>query len=360
MSPLLKSVEQIGIEAIQKKQKPWNIAPSDFFTGVNNLKKSFSELINASNTESIALIPSVSYGIATVAKNIPLKKGEKVVVLDEQFPSNYYSWKRLTDNSDAELVVIKRPKSTSIGEDWNAAIINAIDSSVKVVSMAHVHWADGTLFKLEEISALCKKVGALLIIDGTQSVGALPFDVQKIKPDALICAGYKWLLGPYSQGVAYYGEYFNNGKPIEENWINRFESEDFTGLVNYNDNYQAGAFRYSVGEHSNFILVPMLNEAFTNILNWGVDNIQSYCKNLIAESIDELTSAGYRLEHSEFRSNHLFGIRLNDASRMEQLKTKIQNQNISVSYRGDAIRLSPNVYNDSTDIEKLKNCLLTN
>ncbi|MEQ8927181.1 MAG: aminotransferase class V-fold PLP-dependent enzyme [Fulvivirga sp.] len=358
MSPLLKSVEQVGFEAIQKKRIPSHITPADFFSEVNELKNSFSRLINTPTPDQIALIPSVSYGIATVTKNIHLKKGEKVIVLDEQFPSNYYSWKRLTDEYEAELVIIKRPLSSTVGSDWNEAILNSIDEKVKVVSMAHVHWVDGTLFRLEEISAKCKKVGALLIVDGTQSVGALPFDIEKIKPDALICAGYKWLLGPYSQGVAYFGEYFDNGMPIEENWINRYESEDFAGLVNYNDGYQSGAFRYSVGEQSNFILVPMLNEAIQNILNWGVDTIQSYCKELITDTLGELTDAGYKIESPEFRSNHLFGVRVSEVSRLDQIKTKIQNDNISVSIRGDAIRLSPHLYNDHSDVSKLKNCLL--
>jgi len=73
----------------------------------------------------------------------------------------------------------------------------------------------------------------LLIIDGIQSIGTLPFSVKEIQPDALICAGYKWLLGPYSIGLAYYSDTFANGFPIEENWINRKNSEDFGGLVNY-------------------------------------------------------------------------------------------------------------------------------
>ena len=133
-------------------------------------------------------------------------------------------------------------------------------------------------FNLEQIRKRTRDVGALLIIDGTQSVGVLPFDVKKIQPDALVCAGYKWLLGPYSIGLAYYGEYFDDGKPIEESWLNRMDSEDFSALVNYQASYQSGALRYDVGEHSNFVLVPMLIKSIKQLNQWGVANAQEYIK----------------------------------------------------------------------------------
>ena len=100
-------------------------------------------------------------------------------------------------------------------------------------------------------------MGARFVIDGTQSVGALPFDVGHTRPDAVACAGYKWLTGPYSVGTAWYGPAFDGGTPIEENWITRAGSDRFNELVNYRDDYRPGAIRYDVSERSNFILLPM-------------------------------------------------------------------------------------------------------
>ena len=85
----------------------------------------------------------------------------------------------------------------------------------------------------------------------------MPFDVQAIEPDALVCATYKWLMGPYSMGFAYLGPRFDAGTPLEETWIGRAGSENFKELVNYRDDYQPGAVRYDVGERSNFALTPM-------------------------------------------------------------------------------------------------------
>lgn len=359
MSPLLKSVEEVGTDGIRRKRSPSNISADDFFTPVKELKNTFSKLINCPDPDRIAVLSSVSYGISTVSRNIKIKKGEKIIVLGEQFPSNYYPWKRLCDENDGELITVSAPDSASRGEDWNQNILDAIDTKVVAVTMGNVHWADGTLFDLPAIRKKTNEVGALLIIDGTQSVGALPFDINIIQPDALICAGYKWLLGPYSIAMGYFGKYFDDGVPIEENWINRYNSEDFGGLVNYNDDYQPGAGRYSMGEQSNFIAVPMLREALNQLLNWDVKNIQHYCKQLFAESNDELRNNGFSIENENFRSHHLFGIRCSDEQRMERIKESLRKERISVSLRGNAIRVSPNVYNDQNDVNKLVTTLIS-
>lgn len=214
------------------------------------------------------------------------------------------------------------------------------------------------MFDLIAIRKRANEVGALLIIDGTQSVGALPFDVEKVHPDALICAGYKWLLGPYSIGLAYYGEYFDEGKPVEENWINRKNSENFTGLVNYETNYQSGALRYEVGEHSNFMLVPMLLKALEQLNMWKPENIQEYCRAITKRTIDELVEMGFWIEDEAYRTSHLFGIRLPLELELQKVKEHLLKEKIYVSYRGDAIRISPNVYNTKDDLKKLLTTLI--
>ena len=191
------------------------------------------------------------------------------------------------------------------------------------------------------------------MVDGTQSVGALPFDVGKIKPDALICAAYKWLLGPYSIGLAYYGEYFDGGKPLEENWINRRDSENFSALVNYESQYQPGASRFSVGEQSNFILAPMALTAIEQLNKWGVANIQSYCKSITEAAITALREKGFLIEELPYRASHLFGVRHTKQLDLGKLKEALNRRKILVSMRGDAIRVSPNVYNDEADLARL-------
>jgi selenocysteine lyase/cysteine desulfurase len=357
MSPLLKTVEKVGIQNLRRKRNPSTILAEDFFTDGELLRAEFARLINADNPKRIAIVPSVSYGMANVAVNLKIGRGEKILVAAEQFPSNYYPWQRLCLETGATINVIEPPKDLlQRGAIWNEKILSAIDNNTKAVAIGNVHWADGTLFQLEQIRKRTRDVGALLIIDGTQSVGVLPFDVKKLQPDALVCAGYKWLLGPYSIGVAYYGEYFDEGKPIEESWLNRMDSEDFSALVNYKAGYQGGALRYDVGEHSNFVLVPMLIRSIKQLNQWGVAGAQEYIKSISQAAIESLKEKGYWIEDDGYRGGHLFGIRMLKHE-PHKIREVLHRNNIFVSIRGDAIRVAPNVYNDTRDMAKLVKAL---
>lgn len=360
MSPLLKDAEKAGVRAVRGKRNPIDIPPQDFFTQSQLLREEFARLVNVPDSRQIAIIPSVSYGIANAANNLRISPGQHIIVASEQFPSNYYSWEKVASTHKAEIRVIS-PDNTTVerGKRWNEKILSAIDKNTRAVAIAHTHWADGTKFDLAAIRKRTREVNALLIVDGTQSVGALPFDVQEFQPDALICAGYKWLLGPYSIGVAYYGEYFNDGQPIEENWINRKGSEDFSSLIRYQPEYQPGALRYEVGEHSNFVLVPMLHKALTQLNRWGVENIQEYCNHISQEMVKKLRENSCWIEDENYRGAHLIGVRLPTSVDSEKLKAALLKNRIYVSYRGDAIRVAPNIYNDERDLNHFTKVVLS-
>jgi selenocysteine lyase/cysteine desulfurase len=359
MSPLLKSVEKAGMEGMKRKRNPFAISPNDFFEDTEKLRAEFAKLIHVQDKKRIVVIPSVSYGMANVVNNLKINASDNIIVATEQFPSNYYPWHKLSIEKGFQVKAIAPPLVLEgRGRNWNEKILNSIDAKTKLVALGHVHWADGTLFHLQEIRKRTREMGALLVIDGTQSVGALPFDASIIQPDALICGGYKWLMGPYSLGLAYYGEYFDNGNPLEENWINRLNSENFAGLVNYQNEYQPGALRYEVGEHSNFILVPMLLAALKQLNLWKPKNIQEYCAKISSKAISQLRENDFWIEDEKNRGQHLFGIRLPERIDKEKLKLRLQKNKISVSFRGDAIRVSPNVYNTEAEMLKLAKVLM--
>ena len=357
MSPMLKSVEEAGIAGVRQKKMPYQIGHTEFFEQADLLHQAFAQLIHANDPQRIVLIPSVSYGMAIVAKNLMLSAGDKIIVAGEQFPSNVYAWQKVAAESKAILETVAAPEEMKQrGILWNERILEAIDTNTRLVAIAHVHWSDGTKFDLRAIRQRTREVGALLVIDGTQSVGALPFDIEQIQPDALICAGYKWLMGPYGIGMAYFGAYFDEGKPLEENWLNRYGSEDFSSLVNYQDRYQPKALRYEMGERSNFILVPMMLQALQEVNRWGAANIQQYCRVLAEPLVDELVTKGYIIEDAAFRGSHLLGVRLPVHMSMEKLQQRLLENKVYVSVRGKSVRISPHLYNEAMDMEKLLVC----
>lgn len=359
MSPQLKRVTAAGQKALQLKVRPYELTIPDFFEPVEEAKQLFAQLIHAKDAQRIAIIPSVSYGIANVTNNIQLSSKQHILIAEEQFPSNYYAWQRLADKTGASIRFISPSDSTNRAAAWNERILESINEDTAVVSLSHTHWADGTLFDLKAIRKRTHEVGALLVVDGTQSVGALPLELDDIPLDALICASYKWLLGPYSMGVAYYGERFDNGSPIEESWLNRKDSEDFRNLVNYQPQYRSAANRYSVGESANFVLIPMMIEGFKQLLEWQVTAIQNYCQHIAKDAVQELRALGCQIEDDTHRANHLFGIRLNETFDTDILKNTFAERKVYVSMRGDAIRIAPHLYNTKEDFQVLVDCFKT-
>jgi len=353
MSPLPKAVEEAGIRGVLRKRSPTLIDPADFFEESDELRNRFATLVNASHSSSVAILPSVSYGVGIAAKNTPLSPGQNIVLLHEQFPGNVYPWLRAAGESDVEIRVVGPEDSGARGQVWNEKILEAIDVATAVVALAPVHWTDGTVFDLPSIGARARHVGAAFIVDGTQAIGALPFDIQEIQPDALIVASYKWLLGPYSIGMGYFGPRYLDGLPLEETWIGREGSEDFKNLVDYQDEYQPGAIRFDVGERSNFILVPMVVEALRLIQEWRPDRIQAYAKDLSTPLLEEARALGYRLESEAFRVGHIFGIRMPDGLCIDTVREALEREKVSTSLRGSALRVSPNVYNDQDDVDAL-------
>lgn len=357
MSPQLRSAEVAAHQALQQQNEPYLIEVEDFFRPVQQVKKAFAQLIQTPEWERIALIPSVSYGIGNVTNSIELKPNEKIILMHEQFPSNVYPWMALADKYGAKIEFIAPPDDFhQRGKRWNERILEAIDDSTAVVAMAQLHWTDGTKFDLKAIRAKTKKHGALLVIDGTQSVGAMPFDVQDIQPDALVCAAYKWLMGPYSIGVAYYGPAFDNGNPIEKHWLNRLNSEDFSRLADYQTQYRPKANRFSMGEQSNLTLMSMCLAGLEQLLDWRTDNIQIYCEKISKNAIDELLDLGLKMESPDYLAKHLFGVQLTESIDLDVLKQQFAKEQVVISYRGNAIRMSPNVYNEAADFDKLLKC----
>ena len=354
MSPLSKLVEEAGVAGIRRKAVPMEIRSVDFFTGCDEVRRLFSDLVNAGAPDRIAIIPAASYGLATVARNTPVASGQNVVTVGRQFPSNVHSWRRLCQTSGATLRAIDAPlEGPRRTAAWNEAIVAAIDADTAAVALEPVHWTDGTRFDLAAIGTRAREVGAAFVIDGTQSVGAEPFDVTGLEPDALVCAAYKWLTGPYSIGVVYFGPRYDGGVPLEDGWLAREGSRDFSSLVEPAEAYRPGAVRYDVGETPNFILVPMLIAALEQLLDLGVANIARYIgeltKALFAD--DRLRALG--VGDGPPDSPHLFGLRLPPTMDPKEVKARLHERDVFVSVRGRVIRVSPHVYNDREDIEAL-------
>ena len=355
MSPLLKSASKAGEQAIAEKRCPWGTTPEDFFTQSEQTRALFAEIIGA-DADSIAFVPSASYGITIAAMNIPVGEGQEILVLAEQFPSNIYPWERAAQEQGAELATVRSPAMTPDGPDWTPAILDAITDRTDVVALPHCHWTDGALIDLVTISKKARKVGAALVLDVAQSLGAMPLNLAKINPDFMVAPTYKWLLGPYAMGFLYVAPRWRDGKPLEENWLNRKGSENFAGLVDYEDDYQPGARRYDMGERANFQLMPMTKRALEQISEWGVDNIAATLQTKTDAIATRAQKMGLTVSASHLRAPHFLGVRFPDGVPVALLEELAKNH-VYVSLRGTSMRVTPHLYNTDEDVDRLFSAL---
>jgi selenocysteine lyase/cysteine desulfurase len=347
MSPLLKSVNEAGVYAINQRNAPWTISVEQWFEPAEELRLLFAKMIN-SNKENIALIPSASYGLAIAKKNIHLNHLQNIIVLDQEFPSNMYVWRELSKETGAKIITVKR-KDT---QTWTEAILDKIDNKTGLVTIPNCHWTDGSIIDLVQVSDKIRKTNSKLVVDASQSLGVYPLDINEIKPDFLITVGYKWLLGPYGLGYLYSDEkYFADGKPIEYNWINKSGSEDFTRLVEYTDAYKPGARRFDAGEFSSFIHIPMAKAALTQILKWGIENIQETLSILTNRIAIMAKERGFETTNNS-RVGHIIGIKFSE-SKAKEIGIKLTDNQIYISFRGTNMRIAPHLYNDSKDVNRL-------
>ena len=352
MSPQLRAVRAVGEEAVARKSRPWEISPRDFFENSETARRLFAQLVGG-DAEGVAIIPSVSYGMAVATANVPLKAGQNVVVLEEQFPSNVYPWRELAKRTGAEVVTVPRHAD----QDWTSAVLERVDGRTAVVAVPNCHWTDGSILDLVRTGERARDVGAALVVDATQSLGAHPLDVSEVRPDFLVSAAYKWLLGPYSLGFLYVGEAYREGVPIEHNWISREGSEDFARLVEYTDAYGPGARRYDVGERSNFVLLPMVIEALRQILAWGVENITVALRGFTDRIEEEANKLGIETVPASMRAGHMIGLGLGPEA-PKNLAVRLAEDNVFVSVRGRNLRVSPHLYNTQRDVERLFDSLV--
>ncbi len=347
LTPQLRSRRRAAQRALDQADAPWTIVTDDFFSPVERLRERFAAIIGA-DVDGVAIIPSVSYGAGIATANLEVGPGRTVIVIEDQFPSNVYPWRSALDLGGGRLVTVPRPAEGS----WTEALLETIDDRTAVVTVPNCHWTDGSLVDLEAVGRAARAVGAALVVDASQSLGAMPFDTGVIKPDFVYAVGYKWLLGPFGLGYLWMAPQHREGTPLEQGWIVRKGADDFTRLVDYQDDYAPGARRFDVGERSSFQLVPMAIAALEQVLDWGIPDVAAALQGLTGAIEERATARGLRAIARTDRAPHMIGMRAASGWPLG-LSAALAEARVFVSVRGDSIRVSPHVYSDESDVDRL-------
>jgi selenocysteine lyase/cysteine desulfurase len=347
IGPLPRAAREAIEAGAARRAQPWRVTMSHWIDDYEERRALFAELAGV-EADAIALIPSVSYGVAVAARNLDAAPGKQILVLAEDFPSDVYTWRNFAAEKGCSILTVSRRP----GESWTEAVLERLDDKVAVVAVPNVQWTDGALVDLVRIGARAREIGAALVVDASQSFGVMPLDLDAVRPDFLITVGYKWLLGPYGLAYLYADEKYRSGNALEQNWLSRQGSEDFSSLIDYRDEYRPGARRYDMGERSALELNNGAVESLRLIRDWGVGVIAERLAATTARIESEAKKLGLAISSAPVRGGHLLGIELPREAVAPAFST-LRERGVYVAFRGSAIRIAAHVYNDEADVDRL-------
>jgi selenocysteine lyase/cysteine desulfurase len=352
-SPQLNESRNRLLAGVAEKSQPWQRTPASFFEDAETVRRLAADVFGG-DMDGYAVVPAASYGLSTAARAIEprLKTGDGILVIAEEFPSNVLPWRRVAQETGAILKTVQTPEDG----DWTRAILNSIDKSIKVVAVSTCHWTNGATIDLPPIGKACRESGSVLVVDATQTLGAMPFPMGEVQPDFLVAAGYKWLLCPYGFSLLYVSEQWRSARPLEETWLARSNAENFAALVKYSDSYLPGSRKFDVGEKCTATILPGAIAALEQIKAWGVESIAESLSAINAKIAAHLERKGFRLPAKALRCPHVFGAYL-PPTYAGNLIAELRLKDIYISQRGNALRFAPHLHIDDHDRDRLLNAL---
>jgi selenocysteine lyase/cysteine desulfurase len=353
LAPQLKDSRERQLAGVRGRSHPWERNAASFFDDAETVRALCSRVLGG-DTNGYAVVPAASYGVSTAARAVEpqLKAGDGILVVAEEFPSNVLPWKRVAQETGARLVTVATPVKGS----WSQAVLDRIDSDIRVVAVSPSHWTNGARIDLQPIGKACRDIGSLLVVDASQSLGAAPFSIEEIKPDFLVAAAYKWLLCPYGFAVMYVSEQWREARPLEESWLSRERAEDFANLARYSDTYMPGARRFDVGEKCSSTILPGAIAALEQIAAWGIGNIAATLAVTNATIAAHLERLGFKVPAPEQRSPHMFGAQLPDTCKANVV-AELKRRDIYISQRGNSLRFAPHLHVNAHDVDRLLEAL---
>jgi selenocysteine lyase/cysteine desulfurase len=349
-SPLPRKTQEAARAAVLRKARPWTLDATFANRQHERARAAAAALIHA-HPADIALIPSISYGVATAAKIVRIIPGARVIVLENDHSSPVLEWQTRTEAQGFGIETVRRPDDG----DWTSAVLAAIERSgappLGLASISSVHWSDGGLLDLEKVAAALKRQGAILLVDATHSTGVLMTDVARLDPDFVIFPTYKWLLGPYGRAFLYVAKRHQGGIPLEQTSFGRSDVRAENAVYFADLDYVADARRFDMGERDHFISMEMASIGMEMMAEWGAA--------AIAERLAMLTeriAAGVRhlpvgILPRHLRAPHILSLGF-PGGLSATLVEGLASEDIYVAARLDRMRISPHVFNDEADCDR--------
>jgi selenocysteine lyase/cysteine desulfurase len=350
-SPLPRRTLEAGRAAVSRKGQPWLLPGSFANQQHERTRAAAARLINA-DADDVALISSVGYGVSTAAKLVTIPRASRVLVLENDHSSPVLEWQVRSEKQGFAVETVRQPDDG----DWTAAVLSAIERSgappVALASISSVHWSDGGLIDVEQVGAALKQQGAMFLIDATHHVGVLALDVKRLDPDFVIFPTYKWVLGPYGRAFLYVAKRHQDGIPLEQTAPGRRNVNAENNVYFADVRYLPDARRFDMGERDHFISMEMAAIGMEMMAEWGSAAIVARLKMLTERIAEGLQNTGARVPDTKLRAPHILSLGF-PKGMPAGLVEGLAGEGIYVAPRLGRMRISPHVYNDEADVDRL-------
>lgn len=346
--PRLHRVNDAAREGMEGSARPWAFDMHMWLDRIESLRQCTAATLGTA-AEALAFIPSASYGEAIAARNLRVEGGQKILLMAGEYPSNRTIWQRTADAAGAHCVDV----TPADGERWTAALLRHIDADTAVISAVPCHWTNGAPVDLTAIGDAARRNGAALVVDASQSLGALPFDFASIQPDFVVSAGHKWLLGALGLGWLWAApRWREEGQPIEETWLAREQRDQFGGDSAVPPPYRPGAARFDAGGTAHPVSIPMAEAAMNQLAQWEVDGVTRSLQALTQHLDQTLAARGLSALITPDHAAHFTALRLPD-DRLDAVQRAFADAGIVCARRGSGLRIAPHLHTQTRDIDQL-------
>lgn len=313
----------------------------EWLAAYDSFRRSAARLIGAGPAE-IAQIKNTSEGVATIALGMAWKPGDRLVCFREEFPANYFPWKRLEEQG--------------LRVEWLSATdpLDRIDEAARgarLLAISFVQYLSGYRADLAAIGEICRRRNVFFFVDAIQGLGAFPLDVEQMKIDALSADGHKWLLGPEGCGILYIRrERQDEIEPVETGWTN------FAGFNDYASRdmtLRPDAGRYECGT-LNTIGCFGLRAALDFLNGAGIERIAPAVQSLGDRLADGAANKGYEVLGTRTPANGAGIVAFRKPEVDSRLVVRrLKEQGIIAAPRQGWVRTSPHFYVSPEDIDQV-------
>jgi selenocysteine lyase/cysteine desulfurase len=349
------AIPRVALDAVQAsvaaKMRPHIVDDLSFFHVAASVRRTLATLTGAS-PDDIALTSGAGAGLAAIAYALKWSAGDEVIVARGEFPVQYATWKPMEAREGIKVKTVV-PEGRFIQAD---DLIAAMTPRSRVISASHVRFDDGSMLDVPSLAAGCKRNGTLLVLDVSQSCGAIPMDVRSLGPDFIVCAGYKYLLGPWGTGFLWTRkEHLDALRPGPYNWLSQ-GVESFARL-NFVDPEPAPTLsRWDSAETAslyNFNLTVM-DASAKFVLDASPALIRGHTQALIDRFFERLPEGCRPASPRQASQRGVFGC-IEGGSRgdTECLYHTLRDERFVVTLRDGKIRVAPHLINSTEDIDRL-------